>query len=82
MESLIRSNFVDNSFGMNFTEVLSYTTTIDGHDASTVVTAPGRYVREGESHRYPDGTTVRVADLKLVRKGGRWYITEIALCAY
>jgi hypothetical protein len=63
--------------GVGFAAVLTYSATVTGDTAKVVVSAPARYVRSQVDT--PLGQDVPIATVSLIKKGGGWFVTSIAL---
>jgi len=69
--------FINNKFGQGFTRVLVYTPVEDGTTATVTLTVPSHYIQGKLA-----GSTVKVADIRLIKVGGKWMVSDVFFGLY
>lgn len=69
--------FINNKFGQGFTRVLVYTPVEDGTTATVTLTVPSQYIQGKLA-----GSTIKVADVKLIKVGGKWMVSDVLFGLY
>jgi hypothetical protein len=62
-------------YGANFARALIYKTTISGNTATVVASFNSNYIR-GEGNQIPPNTMVKFSTLDMVKKNGKWLISQ------
>lgn len=72
----LESNFGSRNYGLGYTTALKYTTTVNGDTAKVVVTVNSNIIRDNLS---PPNTMVTFSTLEMVKKNGKWLITQFLM---